>query len=127
MNITQSCQSDVDECKLSCASQSTGKCLQFSGYFIDGTPCGVGGYCASGNCKNSQSWVQSNLKIVIPCCIVAFLFICCSGCLLFWFGCCCCAGYREKRKSQSELPRNDSATHLPKEGSYSSSSITVVA
>lgn len=118
MNITESCKSDtsVEECKMSCHQPNGKKCLQFSGYFIDGTPCGFGGYCSSGECKNggtaSELWIKSNLKIVIPVVIIACLFTCICICLLFWFGCCCCRGYKEKRGNK-KFTKSDSATDLP--------------
>jgi hypothetical protein len=62
MNVTQSCQKDNDGCKLLCDSPGNNeKCLLFSGSFIDGTPCGFGGQCFSGECRNSDM-LSTNLQ-----------------------------------------------------------------
>ncbi|KAI8087346.1 Metallo-peptidase family M12-domain-containing protein, partial [Thamnidium elegans] len=80
MNITESCRANNEECKMLC-NKPDGKCLLFSGNFIDGTPCGTGGSCLSGVCRNggataSMRWMREHQHIMIPVCIVAFLFLC---------------------------------------------------
>lgn len=104
MNVTESCSSNNEECKILC-NKPGGKCILFSGNFIDGTPCGFGGRCLSGSCQNggpigsSLFWVREHEKIVIPVCIIAFLIVCSIAFLLFWFGCYRCTGYKDKRNA----------------------------
>lgn len=110
MNVTKSCQNNNEACKMSCNKPgSKSQCLLFSGNFIDGTPCGIGGSCKAGSCQNSDTashhWAKENLKILIPVCIVAFLFVC--G-FLFWFGCWRCTGYKEKRQIPKILSKRHS-------------------
>ncbi|KAG2207169.1 hypothetical protein INT47_012222 [Mucor saturninus] len=102
MNITKSCESNNEECKMLC-NKPGGKCILFSGSFIDGTPCGLGGRCLSGACQNGGPigsplfWVREHENIMIPVCIIAFLILCSCAFLLFWFGCYRCTGYKQKR------------------------------
>lgn len=104
MNITQSCLTNNEECKMLCNTPGANKCLLFSGNFLDGTPCGFGGRCLAGQCQNggainsSLLWMKENEQIAIPVIIVAFLFVCGVGFCLFWFGCWRCTGYKEKRR-----------------------------
>jgi hypothetical protein len=55
MNVSGSCSLDSSNCQLSCASPmgGIGSCLLFTGNFIDGTPCGVGGSCVNGSCSTA--------------------------------------------------------------------------
>lgn len=119
MNVTQSCQSKHDECKLLCDSpHHNEKCLLFSGNFIDGTPCGFGGQCYSGECRNSDKlssnleWLDRHKKAVIPVGVVILLMLCISGFLLFWFGCWHCTGYRERRQKEvTPIKNNENTLH----------------
>lgn len=108
MNITQSCKSNHDECKMLC-NKPSGQCLLFSGNFIDGTPCGEGGRCFSGTCKQdganeSLRWVKHHLQIVIPVCVIVFLFICGGSIFVcWWYGCCGCTGYKKRRNGETKM------------------------
>jgi hypothetical protein len=120
MNVTQSCQNNHDGCKLLCDSPlNDEKCLLFSGSFIDGTPCGFGGQCYSGECRNSDvlstnlEWLRKHKNIVIPIGVLILLMLCVSGLLLFWFGCWRCAGYRERRQKTNQTvttTKNENST-----------------
>ncbi|KAI9279447.1 Metallo-peptidase family M12-domain-containing protein [Umbelopsis sp. AD052] len=86
MNVSGACSLDSGDCQLSCASPSggLGSCLLFTGNFIDGTPCGVGGACSNGTCStanfgsNALNWIQTHLNIFIPVvCVVGILLLCC--------------------------------------------------
>ncbi|CAG8627135.1 6542_t:CDS:10, partial [Dentiscutata heterogama] len=47
MGITKACSMPSTSCTISCANPNdTTSCLEMSGYFVDGTPCGFGGSCA---------------------------------------------------------------------------------
>jgi hypothetical protein len=104
LNITQSCVGNNEECRLLCNSPNSDKCLIFSGNFIDGTPCGFGGRCLSGDCQNggaigsSMLYLSDHKNVAISIGIIIFLFVCTLGFVLVWFGCFRCTGYKEKRR-----------------------------
>lgn len=91
MNITQSCQSNNEECRLLCNSPSTGHCLVFSGNFIDGTPCGFHGYCYNGECQNGgvvssgYVWFQEHTQLVTLIIVSSLLFAIVVGTIVFWY------------------------------------------
>ncbi|CAI2188868.1 7272_t:CDS:10, partial [Funneliformis geosporum] len=81
-------------CTMSCANPNdTRSCIEMSGFFVDGTPCGFGGRCNKGQCGSGtignsfSSWLNSNKRIIIPiaavvglillCCILQCVFRCC--------------------------------------------------
>ncbi|KAJ1497589.1 hypothetical protein HMI56_005534, partial [Coelomomyces lativittatus] len=43
----------LDSCILTCKTKNQG-CVYFNSNFLDGTPCGRGGMCYSGNCQNED-------------------------------------------------------------------------
>ncbi|CAO0803694.1 unnamed protein product [Mucor circinelloides] len=95
MNITKACGAD-NGCGVTCQSPGSAmSCYQFPGYFVDGTPCGLGGVCKAGSCdssnfgNNAKNWIDSHLQIVIPVAIVVGLL------LLFCLFRCCCYGGRD--------------------------------
>ncbi|CEP15429.1 hypothetical protein [Parasitella parasitica] len=116
LNITQSCVRNNEECKLLCNSPNSDKCLIFSGNFIDGTPCGFGGRCLSGECQNggaigsSLLYLSDHKNIAIPIGIAAFLVISAFAFLLFWLGYCPCTGCREKKRRRRSARAASSAS-----------------
>ncbi|KAI9485216.1 MAG: Metallo-peptidase family M12B Reprolysin-like-domain-containing protein [Benjaminiella poitrasii] len=93
-NMTKACGAD-NGCQVTCQDpRSALSCIQFPGFFVDGTPCGIGGVCKSGQCNtdnfgnNVKNWVDSHLQIVIPVAIVVGLL------LLFCLFRCCFYGNR---------------------------------
>ncbi|RCH85526.1 hypothetical protein CU098_005984, partial [Rhizopus stolonifer] len=106
MNITQSCRTNNEECKLLCNSPDSDKCLIFSGNFIDGTPCGFGGRCHDGDCRNggavgsSLLYLREHLQVAIPVMLVLFMILCAVGYLLFCYGCWRCPGYKERQRKR---------------------------
>ncbi|CAJ0646015.1 1515_t:CDS:10 [Entrophospora sp. SA101] len=68
MGITKACSSvESTSCVISCLNPNdTRSCLEMSGYFVDGTPCGLAGRCNKGQFQAIGSWIAKNLKIVIP-------------------------------------------------------------
>lgn len=70
-NSTYACQ--TSGCAISCTSPQFGSnvCYQMQQNFLDGTTCGGGGKCASGQCQGStvggqiSSWVSQNKPLVI--------------------------------------------------------------
>ncbi|CEP19600.1 hypothetical protein [Parasitella parasitica] len=94
MNISKACGAN-SSCAVICQSPGSAmSCYHFPGYFVDGTPCGIGGTCKSGSCDNSnfasnaKNWIDSHLQIVIPVAIIVGLL------LLFCLFRCCCYGGR---------------------------------
>lgn len=91
-NITKACGGD-SSCSVTCQYGSAFSCIQFPGYFTDGTPCGVAGVCKSGTCNtdnaanNVKNWIDTHLQIFIPVVVVAGLLLLC--CL---WRCCCYSG-----------------------------------
>lgn len=133
MNITESCRANNEECKMLC-NKPDGKCLLFSGNFIDGTPCGMGGSCLSGACSNgsvtaSMRWMRDHQRIMIPVCIVAFLLVGAGALALAWFGCCGCSGYRDKKKAGAAQGAINEKVETQEDGKLPKpdSSITMVA
>lgn len=123
LNITRSCLGNNEECKLLCNSPNSDKCLIFSGNFIDGTPCGFGGRCLSGECQNggaigsSMLYLSDHKNVAIPVGIIIFLAVCILGFLLFWFGCFRCTGYKEKRRRKSRTASSTSPSYYSDNGS----------
>ncbi|KAI8368020.1 Metallo-peptidase family M12-domain-containing protein [Choanephora cucurbitarum] len=104
MNITQSCRTNNEECKLLCNSPDSSKCLVFSGNFIDGTPCGFGGRCHDGVCRNGGAvgssilYLREHLHVAIPISLIVFMMASAIGYILFCYGCGRCPGYKERQK-----------------------------
>ncbi|KAI8377741.1 Metallo-peptidase family M12-domain-containing protein [Radiomyces spectabilis] len=107
MNVTRACSAASGSCVLTCAyNGGLGTCLQFNGYFLDGTSCGIGGTCKNGHCdlqnfgSNVKNWFDQHKEIVIPVAIVVGLL------LLFCFFRCCCyyrGGYRNLRDKDAYI------------------------
>jgi hypothetical protein len=76
-NTIKACGSFPMECQLYCEDAS-GLCIQFNGYFIDGTPCGTTGTCRNGVCngvnyfQEALAWYRRNLMIAVPVTILIF-------------------------------------------------------
>ena len=103
MNLTKACPSNNDKsCQVSCQDPSnSNQCVVLQSTLIDGSPCGYGGTCISGNCKPGtwweffkvcvhvtpvllpeltsgefvQSWYTHNLQISIPVTIVVAIIV----------------------------------------------------
>ncbi|KAI8064518.1 Metallo-peptidase family M12-domain-containing protein [Gongronella butleri] len=92
LNITHQCPFQEDSCQITCADPSDSQnCLVLSGIFLDGTECGLAGFCRGGSCVSSglsntiNAWVQKNLNIAIPVFVFGGLFILALLGLLVWF------------------------------------------
>ncbi|KAI7899629.1 uncharacterized protein BX663DRAFT_441023, partial [Cokeromyces recurvatus] len=107
INITQSCLTNNEECKLLCNSPSSDKsCFIFTDNFIDGTPCGFEGRCMGGVCENGDAisssliWLQRHKQVVVPVVIMISLILCVLLFLLCQsFGCI----RQNKRKPASSI------------------------
>lgn len=66
-NNTYACPQFDSSCELICTSPSLGSCFSINQNFLDGTPCGSGGYCHNGRCDGSNfgSWVEQHKNLVI--------------------------------------------------------------
>jgi hypothetical protein len=41
---------NINSCQIACLNPHSNQCYAYNGFFIDGTPCGIGGICKSGAC-----------------------------------------------------------------------------
>jgi hypothetical protein len=102
---------------MTCQYGSAFSCIQYPGYFTDGTPCGVAGVCKSGSCNtdnaasNVKNWIDTHLQIFIPVVVVAGLLLLC--CL--WR--CCCYGGRRTGQTAVIIPAQQ---NMPYSNQYSS-------
>jgi hypothetical protein len=54
LNINKQCPFQEDSCSISCADPTDSQnCLVLSGMFLDGTECGLAGFCRAGKCEGS--------------------------------------------------------------------------
>ncbi|KAI8330144.1 Metallo-peptidase family M12-domain-containing protein [Choanephora cucurbitarum] len=72
-NISTQCSFQKDSCLISCTDpKDTENCLVLSGMFLDGTECGLAGYCQKGTCISTgtlnilKAWTAQNLSIAVP-------------------------------------------------------------
>ncbi|KAI7895890.1 Metallo-peptidase family M12B Reprolysin-like-domain-containing protein [Mucor mucedo] len=108
MNMKKACSSQSG-CEVTCQDpRSSMSCTVFPGYFVDGTPCGVGSVCKSGQCNSDNAgnvildWINNHKQIVIPVAIVVGLFF-----LFCLFRCCCYggrSGYNNMSKTTYIIP-----------------------
>ncbi|KDN36881.1 hypothetical protein K437DRAFT_271016 [Tilletiaria anomala UBC 951] len=83
LNLTQACPvSTSGTCSIACLDPRGGNsCLVLQQTFIDGTSCGYGGRCRSGECVRGdwqstfRSWYTNNLRISIPVTIGAAILV----------------------------------------------------
>ncbi|KAJ7139500.1 Metallo-peptidase family M12-domain-containing protein [Mycena epipterygia] len=81
MNLTTQCPNhSSNTCQVSCQDPTqANQCILLTALLVDGSPCGLGGICASGACQSSglistaKAWFVQNLQIAIPVAIVAGL------------------------------------------------------
>ncbi|KAI9323718.1 Metallo-peptidase family M12-domain-containing protein [Dichotomocladium elegans] len=94
MDVTGSCSAAGTSCQVICSTRGGGlSCTGFNGYYVDGTPCGVGGTCQKGKCsldnfgENVGNWIENHKQIAIPVFILVGLLIlfCIIRCL--FYGC----------------------------------------
>lgn len=97
-----------DTCRLTCSSPSyeNGQCTIQNQNFLDGTSCGGGGHCESGNCEGSSTWgritewFKDNQNIAIP--VGSVL----GGLLLLAIGSCIWSRCRRRRRiKQAKRPK----------------------
>lgn len=72
-NISEQCSFQQDSCLISCTDPKDSRnCLMLSGMFLDGTECGLAGFCEKGNCMSTgalntiKAWTAQNKSIAIP-------------------------------------------------------------
>lgn len=51
MKIARACGSASGSCQMICDNPNGLGCIIFNGFFLDGTPCGIGGTCKDGTCS----------------------------------------------------------------------------
>lgn len=124
MNITKSCQSNNEECKLLCNSPTSDRCLVFSGNFIDGTPCGFNGHCLDGVCQNggavgsSYVWLKEHVPLVTMIIVFSLLVAIVLGTVLFWY-----SKRSRRHRNYPALASNSSTTNLLSDSSDSLATI----
>ncbi|GAA5885598.1 hypothetical protein JCM16303_001475 [Sporobolomyces ruberrimus] len=110
LDITSACPTSANTgCSITCNDPTRRSgCIILDQSFRDGTSCGYGGRCSSGECQSgnaldtAKSWYTDNLRISIPVTIVVGIIV-----LLIIFAiirCCCCGGRR--RGGAAKPPRN---------------------
>lgn len=72
-NISEQCSFQQDSCLISCTDPKDSRnCLMLSGMFLDGTECGLAGFCEKGSCISTgalntiKAWTAKNKSIAIP-------------------------------------------------------------
>ncbi|KAI8090415.1 Metallo-peptidase family M12-domain-containing protein [Thamnidium elegans] len=72
-NISEQCSFQQDSCLISCTDPKDARnCLMLSGMFLDGTECGLAGFCEKGECISTgalntiKAWTAKNKAIAIP-------------------------------------------------------------
>ncbi|TBU37369.1 Metallo-peptidase family M12B Reprolysin-like-domain-containing protein [Dichomitus squalens] len=83
MGLSKACPSNDDKsCQVSCQDpNNSNQCVVLQSALIDGSPCGYGGTCISGNCKPGswqdffKSWYTHNLQISIPVTVIVGLIV----------------------------------------------------
>ncbi|KAF9110316.1 hypothetical protein BGX27_006498 [Mortierella sp. AM989] len=103
--VSKQCGAASGSCELTCndPSGSALNCIQIPGaYFMDGSPCGLGGTCKLGVCEYTDGvngvvdWAKNHLSIAIPVVsIVGLLLLCC-----LWS--CCCSGCSQRRRMRQQ-------------------------
>lgn len=97
-NDTYAC--DDSSCTLRCGSPAFGAnvCYEMQQNLLDGTVCGGGGHCSSGQCKGSEfgkevgNWIDEHKGIVIGIAVAVGVL------LLIAILSCCCSCFKRKRR-----------------------------
>jgi hypothetical protein len=119
MGLQAACPAHQKTCQISCQDPTNSQeCITLTSLLIDGSPCGYGGTCVTGNCQaagfleTAKAWYLANLQIAIPVTIVAGLLV-----LLLVWGIIrgvrrCCGGQKHPR-TQPMLPAGTPALIKP--------------
>ncbi|KAJ3751090.1 Metallo-peptidase family M12-domain-containing protein [Lentinula detonsa] len=82
MGLTTGCSNHQDTCQITCQDPTnSNSCIQLASLVVDGSPCGYGGTCSSGNCRPGsvldivKAWYSANLQIAIPVTVVGGIVI----------------------------------------------------
>ncbi|GAA5975313.1 hypothetical protein JCM5350_006426 [Sporobolomyces pararoseus] len=123
LGITSACPTSANTgCSITCNDPTRRSgCIILDQSFRDGTSCGYGGRCSSGECKSgnaidtAKSWYTDNLRISIPVTIVVGIIV-----LLILYGlirCLCCGG-RRRGGGVAKPPKNQaySSNYAPSNG-----------
>ncbi|ORY90345.1 Metallo-peptidase family M12-domain-containing protein [Syncephalastrum racemosum] len=116
LSVTEDCPFQEDSCQVSCADPlNPGNCLVLSGVFLDGTECGLAGFCEKGKCISTgalntlAAWVAQNKQIAIPVFLFGSLIL--LGLLgwLAWFA----FTYHRRRRRLAILKHKSSHSSFP--------------
>ncbi|VDC01988.1 unnamed protein product [Peniophora sp. CBMAI 1063] len=101
MGLTTACGSKDDtSCRVSCQNPNSTGCVVLDTQLIDGSPCGYGGTCQSGNCQSGSALdtfsalYRENLQYSIPTTIITAVLV--TILVVFLARCCCCKGSRKR-------------------------------
>ncbi|KZS90349.1 hypothetical protein SISNIDRAFT_444293 [Sistotremastrum niveocremeum HHB9708] len=90
LGLKAACPNRNPSCSISCQDpDDSSSCMVLQSNFVDGTPCGYGGFCEKGNCQlgslldTAVSWYKQNLQIAIPISVAAGLVALVAICWLF--------------------------------------------
>ncbi|KAL5518495.1 hypothetical protein ACEPAH_177 [Sanghuangporus vaninii] len=107
LNLTQACQRQDTSCRVSCQDPSNpSQCIQLQSQLIDGSSCGYGGTCQSGQCQSgsaldtAKAWYVQNLQISIPVTVVAAIAVL----LIIWSLVLCCKRRCSRKPAPSMEP-----------------------
>ncbi|KIL71088.1 hypothetical protein M378DRAFT_183602 [Amanita muscaria Koide BX008] len=119
MGYNTSCPNRGDtSCQVSCQDpKNSNTCVLLGTLLVDGSPCGYGGMCSSGNCQSGsvldtvKAWYMANLQIAIPVTVVVGIVVL----LLLWglgrVVVSCCRGKRYTAIKARELHHERLASH----------------
>ncbi|KAG8781977.1 hypothetical protein FRB91_011264 [Serendipita sp. 411] len=124
LNLTKACPNSSDSsCQVSCQDpKNPSQCVVLNSQLIDGSPCGYGGTCITGNCKpgtlvqTAIAWYTKNLQISIPVSVVVglvILIIVSSIIRCLWN---CCNRKKSRANAASSIPPNVPGQRLPSWG-----------
>ncbi|PVG00697.1 hypothetical protein CPB86DRAFT_754147 [Serendipita vermifera] len=122
LNLTKACPSNSEAtCQVSCQDpRNPSQCIVLNSQLVDGSPCGYGGTCISGNCRagtflqTAIAWYTQNLQISIPVSVVVAIVVV----LILWsiFAALRRSCTRKKDRSgiiSTQIPPNAPAQRLP--------------
>lgn len=138
-NISEQCSFQKDSCLISCTDPKDPRnCLMLSGMFLDGTECGLAGYCEKGSCISTgacksmmktlcfavlissdlvntlKAWTDQNKPIAIPVFIFGSIGVLM---IIFWIG----WYFRRRHRRNILLDEKEKNSRPPSLNSYTQS------
>lgn len=115
LNLTTACPSTSSgTCQISCQDpRNPSQCVVLNSQLIDGSPCGYGGTCLTGNCQagtflqTAVAWYTQNLQISIPVTVVVGIVVLVILVWIFKALRSCCTRKKDKKvatRATSQIP-----------------------